>query len=278
MPESEQAATPEYVAPESEALEGQAVAADTTETVAETDEQKNQRELEERKQRSEKQSRGIQRRFDELTAEKHQEKREKEQLLALVQQLVGRGQVPQSTEQPLTRGPDEAYEDWVTRKAEWKAEQKAARVLDERLGAHEKQAEQQRVQNTVAQVRAQFESRMQEFAGKQADWNDVVATNDDVHIPDAAAGLIHRDPDGPAILYAIGKNPALAAQLRGDPFQQAMVLGQIKATLKGSPQVSKAPTPGKPVGSRSGPVDNGPDDSDSMETWLKKRNAQLKAR
>lgn len=282
MPEAEQVTTPETVAPESEALEGQTVAADTTETVAETDEQKNQRELAERQKRSERQSRGIQRRFDELTAEKHAAMRQVEQLTSLVQQALGQRTAqasPQNANAEPVRGQDEAYEDWVARRAEWRAEQRAEALVQRRLQAVEQQTSQQRMAEQATQVRQKFESRMQEYAGKQSDWADVVANNDDVSIPDQAAGLIHLDDEGPAILYAIGKNPALAAQLHGKNIvQQAMVLGQIKAMLKTSPQVSKAPTPGRPVGSRGGPVANEPSDSDDMATWLKKRSAQVRGK
>jgi hypothetical protein len=48
-----QGTAPESAAQESDPIQGQPVAPDTTETVAETDEQKNQREIAEREKRSE---------------------------------------------------------------------------------------------------------------------------------------------------------------------------------------------------------------------------------
>lgn len=275
----EQFAATESAAPPSEAQEAIPVAADTTETVAETDEQKNQRIAEEANQRHEKRLNGFQRRINEVVGEKHALSRQVEMLTQALANAIGRGQVPQqqSEQGPPQRRADESYEDFVERKATWAAEQKATRLVQERLEQAQRQQAQAQLRDQAVGVRAQFEARMQQFAKDAPDWDQVVGSNDDVVIPDEAAGLLHVDPDGPAILYAIGKNPALAAQLHGKPLaMQAMVLGQIKATLKAAPQVSKAPTPGKPVGSRGGSVNDGPSDDDDINTWLKKRNAQVR--
>jgi hypothetical protein len=251
-----QGTAPESAAQESDPIQGQPVAPDTTETVAETDEQKNQRELAERQKRSERATRGIQKRFDELTAARHSAEREKEQLLGLVQSLVGRGQQPAQqpdANQAPQRGTDEAYEDWVARKAEWHAERKAETLVRQQFEAVQRQSGQAAMQQAAVQVRTQFEGRMAEFAKATPDWDAVVAKNEDIEIPDESVGLIHMRPDGAQILYAIGKNPALAAQLQGkSALEQAMVIGQISAQLKAPQQVSKAAPPGSPVGTRSG--------------------------
>lgn len=276
-PDEQEAIAGDQPAPESEALDegAQAGATDTPETVAETDEEKNQRELDERQKRSERASKGIQRRFDELTSEKHALHRQNEQLLAALQTIAGRGQAPQQAAAPNAapvRGADEDYESWVSRKAEYAAEQRATRLVSERLSQMEQTQNMTRQQAQAVQVRSEFESRMSEFARSATDWNEVVANNHDIDIPNEAAAVIHTMPDGPAILYAIGKNPALASQLQGgNVVQQAMVLGQISAALKSStPQVSNAPPPGRPVGSKPGSSSEPPTDFKAYEAWAAK--------
>jgi hypothetical protein len=257
---AEQVAAPEQAVQESDPLQGQQPGAtDTPETVAETDEQKNARELAEREKRSKAASRGIQRRFDELTAARHAAEREKEQLLGLVQSLVGKGtqpqQAPQDANAEPVRGQDEAYEDYVARKAEWRAERKAESLLRQAQEANQRQHAQATVQQAVRALEQDFQSRTDKYAKDNPDFAEV-ASNEDIEVPDDVGGLV-RMPyiNGPAVLHAIHRNPALAAELRkydGNVPALAAVLGRIDAQLKVTPQVSKAAPPGNPVGTRSG--------------------------
>jgi hypothetical protein len=97
--------------------------------------------------------------------------------------------------------------------------------------------------------------------------------NDDVIIPDESVAMIRAMPEGPQIAYALGKDPKLAEQLMrfaGNPVMQAMYLGQYSATLKSSPQVSKAPAAGKPVGAKPGSATEPPENPDAYMEWAKK--------
>jgi len=81
-----------------------------------------------------------------------------------------------------------------------------------------------------------------------------------------------------ALLYHLGKNPDLAADLADlSPYQLAKRLDRIERELndKQTPKISNAPRPLEPVKGRGSDSDLGPGLSDSE--WLKRREAQLKA-
>lgn len=81
-----------------------------------------------------------------------------------------------------------------------------------------------------------------------------------------------------ALLYHLGKNPDLAADLADlSPYQLAKRLDRIERELndKQTPKISNAPKPLEPVKGRGSDSDLGPGLSDSE--WLKRREAQLKA-
>lgn len=287
-----QPATADDVVPSSETVERvdgqQPGATDTPEQEAETDEQKNARVLQEQEQRQQRKRDAVQRRFDEMTARDKAKDRQIEQLLSVLQntQQPQRGaQAPNADERPQ-RGSDEPFEDFLRREARWEAKQEAGALVRKALQDRQQQEQMGQLTQRAEQVRAEFVTRVQEFAKSKPDWEAVVANNDDVDLPDATIGLLHIDDEGPALMYAIGANPKLAAELQaaaradgnGSPVRQARVLGRIAASLARPPAVSKAPLPGSPVGSRGAPTGNAPADNDSVEVWLKKRAAQLKAR
>lgn len=239
-------------------------ATDTPEQVAETDEQKNERVAREAEQKAERRRSGWQRRLDEVTREKHELRRQVDQLIQVQTRQHQPQQAPaQQQGDELARRADEDFADWVERKATAVAERKALERVQAALSERERRESQGRYMQQAEQVREQFEGRMAEFAKATPDWSDVVANNDEVNVPDAAAVLLHTMNEGPQLLYAIGKNPKLATELqraaeadgRGPPIRQSMVLGRLSASLKSAPaRVSNAPPPGTPVGARGGPA------------------------
>jgi chromosome segregation ATPase len=81
-----------------------------------------------------------------------------------------------------------------------------------------------------------------------------------------------------ALLYHLGKNPDLAADLADlSPYQLAKRLDRIERELteKQTPKISNAPKPLVPVRAQSSDSDLGPNLSD--QEWLRRREAQLKA-
>lgn len=225
----------------------------------ESDEQKNERLLREREERSQRAKSGIQRRFDEMTAEKRAALRTAEELAEqnrLLREQLQQRSAPQETgPQEPRRDQFSTYEEFLDARAEWKAEQRVAAILKADREAADKQAAQQRVAQQAQEIGEKFSKAQAEFIKANPDYEEVVLGNNEVQLPNEAIALIPVIPDGHIAAYAIGKNPELAQQLWGKSIpQQAAILGRIAATFqaKPSPQVSKAPEPGQPVNGRGG--------------------------
>lgn len=277
---SETAAPPSEPAEQQQPVE-QPVAPDTTETVAEeTDEQKNAREIAEQRERSEKRARGVQKRMDELTADKYAERaaRERtermlEQVLLAQQQRSGPQQAAEGQEPRREDFSD--YEDFVAAKAEHRAVKGAQEVFRRELQGAAQASQDAQVQQQATALRQQFVARQQEFAKAVPDYFETVNT-EDVRVPEASAALLHTMDDAPAVIYAIAKHPQIATRLWNEPpARQAILLGQLSAMLRSSPQVSKAPEPGRPTGARAGESGAPPQD---MEGYMKWRAKQRSAR
>lgn len=252
---------------------------DATQEIAETDEQKNERELKEQKERSEKRARGIQKRLDELTADKYAERqraeraeREREQLLALIQ----RGQQPQTsqaaTDEPL-RDQFNDYDTYIRAYAKWEARNEARSIVERELGAERQKVEQQSqrafMEQQASQLAGHLAKSVDEFRKTTPDYDETVEALDFVPPPDMLRAIL--DTDNPAkVLHALGKNAAEARRIAGmGPIAIARAIGRIEATLT-VPQVSKAPPPGKPVASKASSSNEPPQDTEAYMAWRKK--------
>lgn len=240
----------------------QPVATDTTtetQGADETPEQTNERVLAERKARSEARQNGVERRIRELTQQRHEAERRAEQAMQLAQRAYEqRNAAPaaqsDSNAEPV-RGNDEDYADWIARRAEWRAERRADARIEARLREVTQQQGNQQLMRDAQVVRQDFETHMEKFAKSVPDWQETVAENHEVNLPEEAIGHLHTmGADGPRLMYAFGKNPALAEQLHGKSFpKQVEILGRLAAAVRASkPQVSAAPAPGQPAGTRVG--------------------------
>lgn len=185
--------------------------------------------------------------FDDL-------KRERSELTrALIQATQGQRQPEQA--KPAT-GPSreqfDSYEAWNDARAEWKAEQKAEQVLKDRLENMSRQAQEQQYRQQAEQIEQAHGQRVAEFAEQSPDFQDLLAERGEhIRLPDDVAYTVMMAPDGPQIMHAMLQYPKLAEEFwKVPPAMRSMVLGKVSAALQNRPpQVSKAPPPGKPVGS-----------------------------
>jgi len=247
----------------------------------ETDEQKNervQREAEaERQKRSEKQARGVQKRIDELTADKHAERKRADELAEqnkrILALLEGRsnGAAPAKSGEP-TRDQFDSYEQFVEARAEYRAEQTARKLIEESTKAQqEAQAKTTAAQAEMAAQRS-YASREAEIAKTIPDYHETMA-DADVSVPQGVLNLIKKMPDGPLIAYHIAKQPELAQQFwaNNDPADHGIILGQLSATLKASPpKASNAPAPGKTVQAKAASSNGPPSDPTQYFAWAEK--------
>src|SRR6185312_2578211 len=257
-------------APVTTEVETSPVESGTTETVVETDEQKEAKRLIDEKQRGERAKRSIQKRFGEYSEALKQKDRQIEQLMPAV---VGTQQQPEaSTDAPPGREEFATYEDDVEARAEYRA----AKAAESRLMAlvEEAQKQQQTLTKQQEETQAQksYAQALSSFEKTTPDFREVV-DRDDVSIPDDAVRALYRLPDPGPVLYAIGKNPELASSLwqhQGNAVMQSYLLGQIAASAKSAPQISNAPPPGKPVGAKGGSSSDPPKNPDAYMAWRKK--------
>lgn len=146
-----------------------------------------------------------------------------------------------------------------------------------------RQAQWQRQQQAVAAQ--QFESRLQarvsEGAEKFADYNEVIGNPQLPTLSQVNPPLLHailEHPQMPEITYYLGKNPGEAHRIAAMPSATAILeVGRIAAKLPDARHRSNAPAPPSTVGGNQR-ASGSPSDSDSMEAWLRKRNAQLRTR
>lgn len=248
------------------------------ETVEETDEQKNERVLQERRERSEARERGVQRRIDELTADKYAE-RERATMLERQYQAAQAeiARLSQGVQPP--RGdvePDRSkYDDWEAYQrdlAKFEARQVARWELAEARRQAAEAQQQAAYDAAQAQLNAGFAHNQAQFAKARPDYAEKLRAADDVPMSAATEAAIKALPNGPAVALWLAENKQVAQAIAGQPdVMQGFVLGNISSQLS-SGRVTNAPRPGQPVGG-GGPSgdDSPPTDTAAYNRWAAKR-------
>lgn len=197
------------------------------------------------KRAKEKTPKGVQRRFDELTKQNAELKREREQLLALMQEISGKSQkepeAPAAKPQPREFTSDVEYVDALM---EWRLEQMRSTIRQE-----------------IAEEAKASQFAIREEASKKAhDDYDIAISNfidNGLAMMPLVAQAIDGSPIGPEIAYYLGANPDVMDELIGKPaYRQAAMLAKIEDELLGGekpkedkpPKVSKAPPPPGQIG------------------------------
>lgn len=270
----EQAAEPAVETAHTEAAEQPATEAGEPPAV-ETDEQKNDRVQQEAKEKAERRAQGVQKRMDELTAEKYAERKRADDLLAqnarILALLEGRqgATQPQAAQGEPTRDQYESYEDFVLARAEHRAEAKANALIEKASKAQADTTAKTTAEQEIARVDREWQARQKEAQSKIPDYADVMS-DADVALPVHVIEMIKRLPDGPAIAYAMQKTPDLAKQFFDNPpGLHGYLLGQLSSTLKVSAKTN-APAPGKGARTTAAPSDGPPSDPEQYWAWAQK--------
>ena len=120
----------------------------------------------------------------------------------------------------------------------------------------EEQVQQTHLQqeaNYKAKQISDFEDRLNEASGRYDDYDEVVK-NPDLPITQAMAEAAMFMPNGPDLLYHLGKNPTEVSRLSHlHPFEQAREMVRMGMTMGNKPVVSKAPPPVTPLNKGSQP-------------------------
>jgi hypothetical protein len=249
-------------------------APDAQEKVAETDEQKNERIQKEAAEKAEKRAKGVQKRIDELTADKHAERKRADELAAqnarILALLEGKQAAPAVQGEPK-REQFESYEDYVAARAEFRAEQKAKALIEQSTKTSDEQRRKEASEQAQRSLEQGYADRQRQAAKDISDFNDVME-DADIAVPTQVYNMIMRMPDGPVIAYNMAKNPDLVQQFWSNPAEMhGILLGQLSATLKSQQKAqTKAPDPGKPVGSKAGSATEPPSDPNLYRAWADK--------
>jgi len=253
------------------------------ENVEETDGQKNERVQREAAEasakRAEKQSRGVQKRIDELTADKHAERKRADELaqqnariLALLEGKSGATSGPAVDAAPQ-REQFASYEEYLRADARYVAQQEAKTLFEQSSKAQREAADKVAAERAVIETRRSYASRQADIAKTIPDYFEVME-DANVSVPTTALNLIQKMPDGPLIAYHIAKQPDLAKQFwqyADDPAMHGVILGQLSATLKAAPsKSSNAPAPGKTVTTKPAASNGPPSDPDQYFAWAAK--------
>lgn len=192
---------------------------------------------------------GVQKRIDRLTRERYQLKGELEAMRRMAAQQPAPQPVAHATDDAPKPEQFQSYEQYLEAKAEWKAEQKVAEVLRKQQESTQRQsAEAERRQISQA-----WEQRVEAAADAYDDFEEV-ALAPDLPVSGVMAEAIQRAEKGADVLYYLGKNREVAAQIaRLDPLSAAIRIGEIAATLARpvAKKTTNAPPPISPVGARA---------------------------
>lgn len=171
----------------------------------------------------------------------------------LTRELINRTRQSEQPRQQANDAPQrdnfQSYEDYVDARAEWKASKKAEEAVSkqwQQFAEHIEQAQRQQQENTIY---AGHGERIQQYAQAHPEFAELL-DREDVVVPDVASRAILQMKDGPEIMMAMHREPAIAAELHKlNPVDQVAFLGRLSAYLQFKPpQISRAPAPGRPVG------------------------------
>lgn len=220
-------------------------------------------------------------RIEELVTERNALRKYGDYLLETIKQIQAAKEPPATTPPVAKDDPAPTLEQFEYDPAKYARAQNEwmQRQIDKGIN---KAVEQIQVQQSSAQLRANFQAKAEEFKKSKPDF-DLVLSNPTLPTlhKDAAAEVI-KSTNGPALAYHLAKNPDLAARIaRMDALQQVMALGRIEAQITAEAQapapkaptppktrtVTNAPPPPKPVESGTS-VSTKPENLMSMDEWV----------
>lgn len=255
-----------------------------------------------------KKAQGVQKRIDELTRQREDERRRAEaaearelRILSALEKATGTPKEPkQDIEEKEPVRPrktdftdpdqyDQAVDQYVTERAAWIAK----REVKSHIEAQERKAAETQAQAQQRLVQESFRKRAEETSKKYSDYHEV-AESPDVQVSFPMAYAILQSEQGPEIQYYLGKNPDEAKRISSmntidqggnsvpDVARQLVELGIIAARLSqpAVKPVSQAPSPGKPIkAGETATVKSLEElDSEGMEAYAARRKPELMAR
>jgi len=260
---------------DAEATEATETSAETADEVVEKDQADGQEtpdaesaaakeDAEDKDEGEESRKSGIQRRIDQLTREKYEERRRAElaeRELARLKEEAAKQQ-PQAGQPPRVDDFD-TYEDFLRAQVQYELEQREA------LRNQEASLSQQAQQRADVQVRV--EKTFEQGRGRYEDFDEVV-TNPNVPVTDAMVEAIATSDVGADVAYFLGKNPAEAARLAAlPPLELGRAIALIEMQVSRQPE-KKLPDPVPTVPKAEGKAKAVEPDPDSLpiDEWMRR--------
>lgn len=133
-----------------------------------------------------------------------------------------------------------------------------------------------------------FGARIKEFTKENKDYQEVIQSLNGINVDKSVEQTLVQSEHGPAILYELGKNPDLAADIAEmPPHLQMKEIGKLEARIEARieakknpppPKTTKAPAPPSPVGGKSEGKKSVTDANISPLDFIKLRNEEEKQR
>lgn len=219
----------------------------------------------------------LQNRFDELTRDKHEQRRRAEAAEQRATQLEAEFRKVQGTAAEPRLEQFKTYDDYIDAKATWKAEQIVAAKLEEFSQKNLKTFEERTREDHAAQAAQQFDHALtvveKEGTAKFKDFVEVVSQGP--KLGPMVGDTVMRTEKAAEITYYLAKNPEQAIAIASmPPMMMAREIGKLEAQFI-SKRVTSAPPPPKTVGS-SDKGSQGLSDDLSSEEWYRRRAAQIR--
>jgi hypothetical protein len=238
-----------------------------------------------------KKAKGVQKRIDELTRQREDERRRAEAAEARLDRALAALEKPVkekvvSSEDPEPQKPvfdpnnpdasTVALEQYVQDRSAWIARREVKATLAE----EEKKRADERLADENKRVQESFKTRVEKAKEKYPDYSEK-AESPDVQVSIVMASAIAHSEDGPELAYFLGNNPAEASRIsKLVPQLQLVELGKISARLNAPVEktkpVSAAPSPGKPTKPSSETVVS--PEEESMEAYASRRRKEMAER
>ena len=222
----------------------------------------------------------IQKRLAKESQKSDEDRREKEYWRNLALNKEKEVSAPNPEQEPK-RDQFETYEDFLDAKGKFNAQITVAKELSK----HRQEQEAARIAEEQARVIANFYKQTQEAESRYEDFEEVV-NESSAKISEVMGEEIFKSDFGADLTYYFAQNPKEADRIRVlDARRQVKEIGKLEVKFEKSDQepepkkepkkLSSAPEPIKPISGKGAPISDLPSPKDDMETWLKKRNAQL---
>jgi hypothetical protein len=221
----------------------------------------------------------LQARIDQLTRERHQSDRAREEAAAEATRLreeleaAKRAAEPPPAPPPAAQpaadpepqeGDFEQYGEYIKAIGKWQVRQERAAILAEAEQKVEARIEAERQRGREAAQRRHEEqrarahtARVDAFKAEHPDYAEVLEAAADVPISVDVEAVLKHSPDGPALIYHLARHPEEAQRLSALSRDGAIYeMGLLAHRLRGAtaappvvepPVVPPAPTPGVPV-------------------------------